>query len=136
VARPAAYAPLYGIRQSLDSASELGRPASGRLVAVDHPGSGDLALGAVAMRLTRPGGRERQLEIRFQSRDRQFALNAVTDLVDRVRETGAYEVLDPPEVERFPFPSFTSVIIGVAVGLATGGAVYGRIGRPNPDPEF
>jgi hypothetical protein len=69
------------------------------IIRARNPGTGPLS-----SKLHHPAGNTDDLEIRITSRDRDYSLGVVTELVDRIRDAGgpAIRVLSPPAVRSEP----------------------------------
>ena len=101
------------------------------IIRARNPGTGPLS-----SKLHHPTGDKDNLEIEIITRDRDYSLGVVTELVDRIRDAGgpAVRVLSPPAVQSEP--SFLSLILGLFIGLLAGSALYNRLTRPPAEPEL
>jgi hypothetical protein len=87
--------------------------------------------GAVAAKITHPAGRADAFDIVISSRDREFSLAVVRDIVTEALQTPGLQVqvLDPPEVVRFSDPSPAVLLTGLAFGSLVGFFVIDRAAR-------
>jgi uncharacterized protein (TIGR03435 family) len=94
------------------------------IIRARNPGTGPLS-----SKLHHPTGDKDNLEIEIATRDRDYSLAVVTDLVDRIRDAGgpSIQVVSPPVVQSEP--SFLSLLLGLSVGLLAGAAVHEHLTR-------